>query len=57
MNNENVKESNVGSKLSDLVMRRVITIVLSILISIPVLSLDTYQETINSYDSGIFRIA
>ncbi|CAD8076816.1 unnamed protein product [Paramecium sonneborni] len=54
---ENVKESNVGTKLSDLVMRRVITIVLSILISIPVLSLDTYQETINSYDSGIFRIA
>ncbi|CAD8132326.1 unnamed protein product [Paramecium pentaurelia] len=54
---ENVKESNVGTRLSDLVMRRVITIVLSILISIPVLQLDTYQETINSYDSGIFRIA
>jgi len=42
MSNENIKESNVGTKLSDLVMRRVITIVLSILISIPVLSLDTY---------------
>ncbi|CAK60438.1 unnamed protein product (macronuclear) [Paramecium tetraurelia] len=56
-NSDNVKESNVGTKLSDLVMRRVITIVLSILISIPALQLDTYQETINSYDSGIFRIA
>ncbi|CAD8054540.1 unnamed protein product [Paramecium sonneborni] len=57
MSTDNVKETNVGTKLSDLVMRRVITIIVSILISIPVLSLDTYQETINSYDSGIFRIA
>ncbi|CAD8045835.1 unnamed protein product [Paramecium sonneborni] len=53
---QNFQESNVGSRLSDLVMRRVITIILAILISIPVLTLDTYQETLNSYDSGIFRI-
>ncbi|CAD8192818.1 unnamed protein product [Paramecium pentaurelia] len=51
-----IKESIVGAQLSDLVMRRVITIILAILISIPVLSLDTYQETISSYDSGIYRI-
>lgn len=37
-------------------MRRVITIILSILISIPLLSYDTYYELISSYDSGIMRI-
>ncbi|CAD8047286.1 unnamed protein product [Paramecium primaurelia] len=51
------KESNVGQQLSDLVMRRVITIILAVLISIPLISFDTYQENINSYDSGIFRIS
>ncbi|CAD8196025.1 unnamed protein product [Paramecium octaurelia] len=53
---DQIKESIVGAQLSDLVMRRVITIILAILISIPVLSLDTYQEMISSYDSGIYRI-
>jgi hypothetical protein len=37
-----IKESHVGSLLSDLVMRRVITIIIAILISIPILTLDTY---------------
>lgn len=37
-------------------MRRVITIILSILISIPILSLDTYNESLNSYESGLYRI-
>ncbi|CAD8111350.1 unnamed protein product [Paramecium sonneborni] len=53
---DQIKESVVGAQLSDLVMRRVITIILAILISIPVLSLETYQEMISSYDSGIYRI-
>ncbi|CAD8094231.1 unnamed protein product [Paramecium sonneborni] len=55
--NEQIKESHVGSQLQDLVMRRVITIIIAILISIPILTLDTYSEIINSYDSGIFRIS
>ncbi|CAD8181513.1 unnamed protein product [Paramecium octaurelia] len=54
---DQIKESHVGSQLQDLVMRRVITIIIAILISIPILTLDTYSEIINSYDSGIFRIS
>ncbi|CAD8085296.1 unnamed protein product [Paramecium primaurelia] len=54
---DQIKESNVGSQLQDLVMRRAITIIIAILISIPILTLDTYSEIINSYDSGIFRIS
>ncbi|CAD8157087.1 unnamed protein product [Paramecium octaurelia] len=54
---DQIKESHVGSQLQDLVMRRAITIIISILISIPILTLDTYSEIINSYDSGIFRIS
>ncbi|CAD8047499.1 unnamed protein product [Paramecium sonneborni] len=51
------KESKVGQQLSELVMRRVITVILSVLISIPLINFDTYEEKINSYDSGIFRIS
>ncbi|CAK86482.1 unnamed protein product (macronuclear) [Paramecium tetraurelia] len=54
---DQIQESHVGSQLQDLVMRRAITIIISILISIPILTLDTYSEIINSYDSGILRIS
>lgn len=37
-------------------MRRVITIILAILLSIPLLDIDTYVQKISSYDSGLNRI-
>ena len=37
-------------------MRRVITIILAILLSIPLLDIDTYVQKVSSYDSGLNRI-
>lgn len=51
------KESHVGRKLSDLTTRRVIVIVLIMMFSVPILSLDTYQEEPNSFKYGLQVIA
>ena len=51
------KESHVGQKLSDLTTRRVIVIVLIMMFSIPILSLDTYRDTPNSFKYGLQLIA
>lgn len=50
------KESKVGQKLSDLTTRRVIVIVLIMMFSIPILSLDTYRETPNFFQYGLQTI-
>ena len=47
------QESNVGRQLSDLTVKRVIILILSIMISIPLFSLDTYWPDYSSYQSGI----
>lgn len=51
------QESHVGQKLSDLTTRRVIVIVLIMMFSIPILSLDTYRDTPNSFKYGLQLIA
>ena len=51
------KESKVGQKLSDLTTRRVIVIVLIMMFSIPVLSLDTYRETPNFFQYSLQLIS
>lgn len=51
------KESYVGQKLSDLTTRRVITIVLIMMFSVPILSLDTYIEEPTSFVWGLQLIA
>jgi hypothetical protein len=50
-------ESHVGQKLSDLTTRRVIVIVLIMMFSIPVLSLDTYRDEPNSFQYGLQLIS
>lgn len=52
-NHEIYKETNVGKKLSDLTTKRVISLVLSIMISIPFFSVNTYIDQYTSYESGI----
>jgi hypothetical protein len=54
---KNLQESKVGQKLSDLTTRKVIVIVLVMMFSVPLFSLDTYQEDPNSYDYGLQMIA
>lgn len=49
---ELIKETRVGKKLSDLTTKRVIALVLSIMISIPLFSVSTYITQYTSYDSG-----
>lgn len=51
------KESHVGKKLSDLITRRVIVIVLVMMFSVPLLSLDTYYDDPNSFSYGLQSIA
>lgn len=51
------KESHVGRQLSDLTTRRVIVIVLIMMFSVPILSLDTYREDPNSFKWGLQLIA
>ncbi len=51
------KESYVGQKLSDLTTRRVITIVLIMMFSVPILSLDTYIEEPTSFKWGLQLIS
>jgi hypothetical protein len=45
-----VTESRVGKKLSDLTTRRVIILVLSMLISVPIFDSGTYVDDDTSYD-------
>lgn len=47
------QETKVGKKLSDLTTKRVIILILSIMISIPLFSTDTYFTDYTSYQSGI----
>lgn len=47
------KESHVGKHLSDLTTRRVIVIVLIMMFSVPLLSLDTYKEEPNHFEYGL----
>jgi len=51
------KESHVGQQLSDLTTRRVITIVLIMMFSVPILSLDTYIDEPNSFEWGLQLIS
>lgn len=46
------QETNVGKQLSDLTTKRVIILILSIMISIPIFSIDTYWSDDSSYQSG-----
>ena len=43
----------MGSLLSDLTMRRVIVIILSIMSSMPLFELSTYKDDITTYSSGL----
>lgn len=47
------QESKVGKKLSDLTTRRVIILVLSMMFSVPFLTLTTYKEENNSFIFGL----
>jgi len=47
------EETKVGKKLSDLTTKRVIILILSIMISIPAFSTDSYFADYTSYQSGI----
>ena len=53
----NMEESKVGQKLSDLTTRKIIVIVLIMMFSVPLFSLDTYQDDPNSYIYGLEMIA
>lgn len=47
------EETNVGKQLSDLTTKRVIILILSIMISIPIFSIDTYWSDYSSFNSGV----
>jgi len=47
------QETNVGKKLSDLTTKRVITLVMSVMISIPIFNVDTYMSDFTSSESGL----
>lgn len=46
-------ETKVGAKLSDLTTRRVIVLVMSIMFSIPIFTVDTYYDPTVSFDTGL----
>lgn len=46
------EETNVGKQLSDLTTKRVIILILSIMISIPIFSIDTYWADYSSFNSA-----
>ena len=50
------QETNVGKKLSALTTKRVITVVMSVLITIPIFSADTYLTDYSSAESGLRTI-
>jgi len=47
------QETNVGKKLSNLTTKRVITVVMSVLITIPLFSTDTYLQDYSNGESGL----
>lgn len=47
------EESKVGQKLSDLTTRRVIILVLAMMFSVPIFTLNTYQDDNNSFTFGL----
>lgn len=47
------EESKVGKKLSDLITRRVIVLVLAMLLSVPIFSDTTYLADDSSFDMGM----
>lgn len=51
------KETNVGKQLSELTTKRVIILILSIMISIPIFSIDTYWPDYSSYQSGLQNLS
>jgi hypothetical protein len=50
------EETLVGKKLSDLTTKRVIMLVMSIMISIPIFSPDTYYSAPTSYEHGFWSM-
>ena len=57
MDTKNIQpESKVGQNLGDRTMRSVITIILSIVISVPLFNYTTYKEVISSYATGLDRL-
>jgi len=46
-------ETKVGQQLSDSTTKKVIILVLSIMICIPIFSAETYTDSITSYDNGL----
>lgn len=50
---EHFKETNVGKKLSDLTVQRLICIVISIIFTVPLFSLETYSTEYTSNSSGL----
>ncbi|KRX08496.1 Adenylyl cyclase class-3/4/guanylyl cyclase [Pseudocohnilembus persalinus] len=57
-NNQGVQlqETKVGQKLSELTTKRVISLVLSILFSVPIFSSSTWSEDTTSYNQGLYSI-
>lgn len=47
------KETKISKKLSDLTTKRVITLIFSVMISIPFFSRETYDEDITSFETGL----
>ena len=43
----------VGAMLSDLTTKRVIILVMSIMLSIPLFAIETYYDNVVSYDIGL----
>ena len=48
------QESKVGQKLSDMITRRVIILVLCIMISVPIFTEDTYKDNSTTFDTGMY---
>ncbi|EGR27667.1 hypothetical protein IMG5_191510 [Ichthyophthirius multifiliis] len=51
-----IVESKVGQRLSDLTTQRVIVLVLSIMISVPLFDYNTYIESVTTYGNGLSPI-
>lgn len=49
-------ETIVGSKLKDEIQKNIISMILLILISIPLLNISTYEDKITSYDKAIEQL-
>ena len=54
--NDIFKETNVGKRLSDLTVQRLIIIVISIIFTVPLFNLETYHTDYTSAESGLHFI-